>query len=157
MRSYRSLAAKMMGMAGAGVALLVAGEIFNFWFPINKKLWTSSFVLFTAGLALICLALCYWVLDIRRWRGRWTKPFLVFGMNAIAAYILSEIVADLLDRMQVHLADGGILSWHEVVYERVFAPLASPANASLLYAMAYVVVCWAVVWVLYRKGIFLKV
>jgi predicted acyltransferase len=157
LRSYRSLAAKMMGMAGAGVALLVAGEIFNLWFPINKKLWTSSFVLLTAGLALICLALCCWALDIRRWRGLWTRLSLVFGMNAIAAYVLSELVADLLDRMQVHLADGGILSWHEVVYQRVFAPLASPANASLLYAMAYVAVCWAVVWVLYRKGIFLKV
>ena len=157
LRSYRSLAAKMMGLAEAGVALVLAGKIFNLWFPINKKLWTSSYVLFTAGLALICLALCYWVLDIRQWRGRWTKLFLVFGMNAIAAYVLSEVGADLLDRMQVHLADGGILSWHEVMYERVFAPLASPANASLLYATAYVVVCWAVVWVLYRKGIFLKV
>jgi len=157
LRSARSLAVKMTGMAGAGVALVFAGKIFNLWFPINKKLWTSSYVLFTAGLALICLALCYWVLDLRRWRGWWTKLFLVFGMNAIAAYVLSEVGADLLDRMQVHMADGGILSWHEVVYEYVFAPLASPANASLLYAMAYVMVCWAVVWVLYRKGIFLKV
>ncbi len=157
LRSYRSLMTKMVGMAGAGVALVLAGEIFNVWFPINKKLWTSSYVLFTAGLASICLALCYGVLDIRRWRGRWTKPFLVFGTNAIAAYMFSEIVADLLDRMQVHLADGSLLSWHEAVYERVFAPLASPANASLLYAMAYVVLCWAAVWVLYRKKIFLRV
>jgi predicted acyltransferase len=157
LRSYRSLGTKWMGMAGSGIALIIAGKLFNLWFPINKKLWTSSYVLFTAGLALVCLAVCYWMLDIRRWRGRWTKLFLVFGMNAIAAYVLSEVVADLLDRMQVHVSDGSVLSWHEVVYERVFAPLASPANASLLYAMAYVLFCWAIVWVLDKKGIFLKI
>ena len=157
LRSGRSLANKAIGMAGAGIVLVLASQLFNVWFPINKKLWTSSFVLLTAGLALLGLALCYWVLDIRKWRGGWTKPFLVFGTNAIAAYVLSEVVADLLDRMQVHVAGDGVRSWHEVVYERLFVPLASPANASLLYAIAYVVVCWAVVWVLYRKGIFLKV
>lgn len=157
LRSQRKLGAKLAGLAGAGVVLTVAGEIFNLWFPINKKLWTSSYVLFTAGLALICLALCYWLLDIKQWRARWTKPFLVFGMNAIAAYVLSEIAADLLDRMQVHLADGAVVSWHEAIYESVFAPLANPANASLLYAIAYVLVCWAAMWVLYRKAIFLKV
>ena len=157
LRSGRILANKAMGMAGAGILLVLASQLFNVWFPINKKLWTSSFVLLTAGLALLGLALCYWVLDIRKWRGGWTKPFLVFGTNAIAAYVLSEVVADLLDRMQVHVAGNGVMSWHEVVYERIFAPLASPANASLLYAMVYVLACWAVVWVLYRKGIFLKV
>ena len=109
------------------------------------------------GLALICLALYYWLLDIKRWRGRWTKPFLVFGMNAIVAYVLSELVADSLDRIQAHLADGTIMTWHEIVYENAFAPLANPANASLLYAIAYVAFCWVFVWILYRKGIFLRV
>jgi predicted acyltransferase len=157
LRSYRSVATKLAGMVACGLVLLTAGKIWNIWFPINKKLWTSSYVLFTAGLALLCLAVCYWVLDIRQWRGRWTKPFLVFGMNAIAAYVLSEAIADLLDNMRLTAADGQILSWQEVIYERLFEPLASPANASLLYAIAYVVVCWAVMWVLYRKKIFLKV
>ncbi len=156
LRSNRGRAAKAMGMAGLGIALAIAGEIFNFWFPINKKLWTSSFVLLTAGLAMICLAACYWLLDIKQWRAGWTKFFLVFGMNAIAAYVLSELGADLLDRMQLHGADG-VLTWQEVVYQKVFAPLASPANASLLYGIAYVLICWVVMWVLYKRQIFLKV
>jgi predicted acyltransferase len=157
LRSERRAQAKAVGIAAWGVALLIAGQIFNIWFPINKKLWTSSFVLFTAGLALICLALCYWVLDFKQWRGRWTKPFLVFGKNAIAAYVFAEIVAHLIYRMHVHLADGSVLSWQEVVYERFFASLASPANASLLYAVAYVLMCWVAMSVLYRRGIFLKI
>jgi predicted acyltransferase len=157
LRSSRSLMAKMWGMAGAGVVLVAAGELFNIWFPINKKLWTSSFVLLTAGLALLGLALCYWLLDIKKWRGPWTKPFLVFGMNAIAAYVLSELVADLLDRMSLHSSDGMVLSWHEAIYKHVFAALGTPANASLIYAIAYVIFCWAVMWVFYRRGVFLKV
>jgi len=157
LRSYRSLATKFAGMVACGILLVTAGKIWNIWFPINKKLWTSSYVLFTAGLALLCLALCYWVLDIRRWRGRWTQPFLVFGMNAIAAYVLSEALAGFLDSMKAHLADGRILNWHELIYERVFWPLGNPRNTSLMYALVYVALCWAVMWVLYRRRIFLKV
>ena len=157
LRSERGLRAKAVGMAIFGVACVVAGKIFDIWFPINKKLWTSSFVLFTAGLALLCLALCYWVLDIKQWRGAWTKPFLVFGKNAIAAYVFAEMLAGLLYRMQVHLANGQVDSWQGAIYERFFVGLASPANASLLYALAYVLFCWVAMWVLYRRGIFLKV
>jgi len=152
----RSAGTKAAGMAGAGALCVAAGEFFNIWFPINKKLWTSSYVLFTAGLALACLALCYWALDIRQWRGRWSKPFLVFGKNAIAAYVLSEILASVLDALRVTI-DGRSMTWHDVVYEFVFVPLGNPANASLLYSIAFVLVCWAAVWVLYRKGIFLKI
>jgi predicted acyltransferase len=157
LRSERSAKAKALGMAVFGVAGLAAGKFFDIWFPINKKLWTSSFVIFTAGLALVCLALCYWVLDIKRWRGRWTKPFLVFGMNAITAYVLAEAVSHWLDHAPVHLANGGSMTWQVAIYRRVFAGLASPPNASLIYALAFVFMCWAAMWVLYRKGIFLKI
>jgi predicted acyltransferase len=152
LRSRRSAQAKVVGMAVAGVIGVVAGQIFNVWFPINKKLWTSSYVLFTAGLALLCLALCYWILDIKQWRNYWTKPFLVFGMNAIAAYVFAEVISHLLDNMQV-----GSLTWQEFVYQHVFAHLASPMNASLIYGLSYVLTCWVAMWVLYRKGIFIKV
>jgi predicted acyltransferase len=157
LRSGRTARAKAVGMAAAGVLCVAAGEIFNLWFPINKKLWTSSYVLFSAGLALLCLALCAWVLDIRQLRARWTQAFLVFGKNAIAAYVLSEMVASWMDTMQVRIADDGFMTWHEVLHEYLFAPLGSPANASLLYSLAYVAACWVVMWTLYRKGIFLKV
>ena len=140
-----------------GVLGLAAGEFFNTWFPINKKLWTSSFVLFTAGFALVCLSLCYWLLDVKQWRGAWTKFFLVFGMNSIATYVFAELIAHILGRMQVQLADGRTLSWQELIYERVFVYLGSPAFTSLLYALTYVLMCWLAMWLLYRKRIFLKV
>jgi predicted acyltransferase len=153
LRSRRSPQSKAVGMAMFGLTGVVAGKILNLGFPINKKLWTSSYVIFTAGLALLCLALCYWVVDVKPWRGLWTKPLLVFGMNAIAAYVFAELISQLLDLM--HTSVG--LSWQETVYQRIFATLASPANASLLYALVFVLMCWVAMYLLYRKGIFLKI
>jgi predicted acyltransferase len=152
LRSPHSPKSKALGMALFGLIGVTTGKILNFGFPINKKLWTSSFVIFTAGLALLCLALGYWIVDVKPWRGR-TKPLLAFGMNAIAAYVFAEVISHLLD----HMHTGKGLSWQEIIYQRVFAPLASPMNASLLYALAYVLVCWVAMWALYRKGIFLKI
>jgi predicted acyltransferase len=153
LRSVRSARSKALGMAAFGLIGVVAGKILNLGFPINKKLWTSSYVIFTAGLALLGLSLCYWIADVKKWRGLWTKPLLVFGMNAIAAYVFAEILSALLD----HMHTGSGQSWQESVYEKVFVPLSSPANASLLYALAYVAVCWTAMFVLYRKAIFLKI
>src|SRR5580698_750697 len=153
LRSTRSAQSKALGMALFGVVGVVAGQILDLGFPINKKLWTSSYVIFTAGLALLCLALCYWMVDVKKWRGLWTKPLLVFGMNAIAAYVFAEVISGLLDR--IHTGDG--TSWQESIYENLFVPLANPAQASLLYALSYVLVCWVGMWLLYRKGIFLKI
>ena len=93
LRSDRRPQLKALGMAGAGVLLFAAGELWNVWFPINKKLWTSSFVLLTAGLALLALAFCYWLTDIRQIRGAWTKPFVIFGSNAITVYVIAEVLA----------------------------------------------------------------
>jgi predicted acyltransferase len=154
--SDRSPRTKVAAMVGAGLLGVAAGELLSLWFPINKKLWTSSYVVFSAGLALLCLALCYWILDIRQWR-RWSKPFVVFGKNAIAAYVLSEMLASGLDTLLVHAGDGGVMTWHEVLHESLFAPLGNPANASLLYSIFYVLLCWAAIWLLDRKGIVLKV
>jgi predicted acyltransferase len=153
LRSARSAQKKVAGMILFGVTGVVAGEIFNLWFPINKKLWTSSYVLFTAGLALICLALCYWIRDIEQWRGRWTKFFLVFGVNPIAAYVFAEMISHTLDSFR----NAAGADWQESIYLRLFEPLASPATTSLLYAIVFVLICWGVMWALYRKGIFLKI
>jgi predicted acyltransferase len=147
LRSARSAATKAGGMAIAGVVLFLAGEFFNTWFPINKKLWTSSFVLTTAGLALIVLALCYWILDLKQWRGSWTKPFMIFGMNAIAAYVCAALLAHLL----IYTGWGGVL------YLKLIEPHFNPANASLVFALSFVIVCWLAMAILYRKKIFLKI
>jgi predicted acyltransferase len=153
LRGTRTGKAKTIGMTLFGLAGLGAGELWNLWFPINKNLWTSSFVLLTAGLALLCLALCYWILDVEHWRGRWTTFFLGFGMNPIVAYVFAEAISHSLYRFST--AEG--LSWQDVLYQDGFEPFVSPANASLLYAICYVLLCWSAMWLLYRKRIFLKV
>jgi predicted acyltransferase len=157
LRSSASPRRKTAWMFVLGVAGLVAGEIFNLWFPINKKLWTSSYVLFTAGFALVCLGFCYWLLDVKPWRGGWSLPAVVFGTNAIAAYVFSEVLAKIIDAGHVRMANGRILSWQKLIYARFFAPLASPPTASLLYSLAFVLVCLVVAWILYRRRIFIKI
>jgi predicted acyltransferase len=153
LRSRKTPQIKALGMAASGLTGVILGEILNLWFPINKNLWTSSFVIFTAGMALLGLSLCYWVLDLRQWRGRWTAFFLVFGMNPIAAYVFAELIAHVIDRMTT--ARG--LTWQEATYQALFAPMSGPYRASLLYAICYVLMCWAAMWVLYRKKVFLKI
>jgi predicted acyltransferase len=153
LRGTRTSQAKVVGMALFGLAAAGAGELWNLWFPINKNLWTSSFVLLTAGLALLCLGFCCWVLDVKHWGGRWTTFFLVFGMNPITAYVFAEMISHSLYRFST--AAG--LSWQDVLYQNGFEPFISPANASLLYATCYLLFCWTVLWALYRKRIFLKI
>jgi predicted acyltransferase len=153
LHGIRSGKAKVIGMALCGLAGVGAGEFCNLWLPINKNLWTGSFVLLSAGLALLCLALCYWVLDVKHWRGRWTTFFLVFGMNPITAYVFAELISHGLYRFST--AEG--LSWQDVLYQDRFDAVANPANSSLLYAICFVLMCWAVMWVLYRKRIFLRI
>ncbi|HEY1461961.1 MAG TPA: heparan-alpha-glucosaminide N-acetyltransferase domain-containing protein [Terriglobales bacterium] len=157
LRSMRSQTQKALGMIAAGITCFLAGEIWNIWFPINKNLWTSSFVLLTAGLAMIGLGLCYWLFDVRKIRIRLADFFLVFGMNAIAAYVLSELLAALIGTKTFHSAKFGVINWGGWIFRTVFQPLASPLNASLLFAIAYVFFCWLVMLALYRKRIFLKI
>ena len=152
LKAANSATKKALGMLAIGVLAIAAGKVWDVWFPINKKLWTSSYVIFTAGLALICLAACYWVVDAKRLRGAWTKIILVFGTNAIAAYLFSEFVAKLLENIRV--SGMTIQQW---LYHHWFAPFASPANASLLFALAYVAFCWVAMALLYRKRWFLKI
>jgi predicted acyltransferase len=156
LRSARSANAKAMGMAVAGVVLMLLGRTWHLWFPINKKLWTSSYVLFVGGIALIVLALFYWISDIQKHRGAWTKPILVFGENAIAAYFFSEALAATSYAIKVGSGPNRT-TLQDYLYTNLFAPWASPSNASLAYAVAYVLLCWVVMLVLYRRGVFLKI
>jgi predicted acyltransferase len=144
------------GLAAAGAAATAAGLVWGVWFPINKPLWTSSYALFTAGLALVALAACHWVIEVRGRRG-WTPPFVAFGVNALALFFLSTLVARLLAVVKVAAGGERVVTLQMVVFERVFAPLASPVNASLAYAVATVLAWLAVMWVLYRKDVRLTV
>lgn len=142
-------------MAAAGVVILAIGRALHPFFPINKKLWTSTFVIFTAGFAMVLLALCYWLVDVKKLR-RWATPFLVFGTNALAIFVFADLLAILSTRFHHLRADGRLVTWHSFIYNKFFVPYANPYNASLLFAIFFVLVCLAAAWPLYHKRIFIK-
>jgi predicted acyltransferase len=150
-----SLRHKLRGLAIAGVAGVAAGYAWHPWFPISKPLWTSSYVLFTAGAACLLLALCWWLIEMRGWR-LWARPFLWLGSNAILAYALSTFLGKLGSIIKV---PGGtqsiaVQTW---IYEHWFAPLAQEKNASLAFAICYLALWTLVAWGLYWKKVFVKV
>jgi predicted acyltransferase len=151
LRLRRSLAERTRWMLLAGAVLLLAGYVANQWMPINKKLWTDSFCLFMAGLDFVVFALFLWLVDIRAWR-KPVQPMVVFGMNAIAIYLASEFTAEILD--YGHFRS---LSLQQYIYRNFFAALASPANASLLYSLAFTGAMYGIAWALYRRRWFLKI
>jgi predicted acyltransferase len=147
---------RIVVLAAAGVAGMAVGLAWDLAFPINKNLWTSSYAWFTGGAGAFGLALCYYVVDVRRSRW-WTKPFVVLGVNAIALFMLSGISAKLLLLVKVVGRAGKPVSLYATVYRRVFEPMASPYNASLLFALAYLAALYVILWAMYRRRIFLKV
>ncbi len=155
LRSEKSRYEKVAGMFVAGGICVAVGWAWNSFFVINKALWTSSYVLFTGGLALQLLALLYWIIDIKEYR-RWAKPFEVFGLNAIALYVGAGLMAELLGLIKI--SSGGasvpLQSW---IFQNLFASWASPVNASLAFAVAFVLVWLGLMWVLYRRKIFISV
>ena len=157
LRSERSRGAIAIRMLLFGILGLVAGEVWNVWFPINKHLWTSSFVLFAGGFSLAFLAFLYWILEIKQWRGAWTMPILVFGMNAIAGFVADSFVYGPGYTFTVKGANGTVLNWHDAAQARLLSLGPSPANASLMYSAVAVLFCWVLLWFLWRKKIFLKV
>jgi predicted acyltransferase len=157
LRSRKSPARIAIVMLLGGILGLIAGEVWNIWFPINKNLWTSSFAVFTGGFALVFLAMLYWLLEIKRWRGAWTVPVLVFGMNAIAGFVADSLVYGPGYTFTVKQPDGVALSWHDAAQARLVSLGASPPNASLIYSLVAVLFCWILLWFLWRKRIFLKV
>ena len=152
MRTRRSLERKCAGLLGAGVMLIFLGQLWNLWFPINKKLWTSSFVLFMAGCAMVLWALLIWLIEIKGWR-KGSGFWLVFGMNAIASYVLSELLAPLLGTINV--APGESLErW---IYTHTYAHIHPPGLGSLMFSVAFTMLCWLIMLIFYRKKIFIRV
>jgi predicted acyltransferase len=156
LRSDRAAGRKVLGLATVGLALLIAGRLLHPFFPINKNLWTSSFVLFTGGFAMLALAACYWIVDVRAWRA-WAAPFLVFGMNAILAYALAALVSEVSTDFEFGDSTGHQTTLHGWLYQRYFVPHASPVNASLAFAVFFVLVIFALLWPFYRGKVFLRI
>jgi predicted acyltransferase len=156
-RRLRGDAEKLLRrLVAAGLACVAAGELWSVIFPFNKKLWTSSYVLLTVGLAMISLAACYWLLDVKKRRGGWTVIPLVFGTNCIFAYAFSEFAAIASVTFKFHF-DGRLVNSEDLIREFSFAHISQPQLSSLGYAAFYAAFCWFVTWLLYRRKIFLKV
>jgi predicted acyltransferase len=159
LRTRRTLSAKVVGIAIAGLCGVLLGALWNFSFPINKKLWTSSYVLFAGGVSLLLLALCLLIVDLRKAGSaapadsRLVMPLLVFGTNAISAYVFSELLQSTLS--VIHLSPG--LNLQQTLYQSILHIASNPAFASLLYSLGFVGVCWLFVSALYRRRIFVRV
>ncbi|MBL8179643.1 MAG: DUF5009 domain-containing protein [Bryobacterales bacterium] len=136
---------KLSWMFFTGNLLLFAGLFWDKLLPINKNIWTSSYAVFMAGMALVVFACCYWLADYNGWK-RWGRPFEIYGSNAIAVYVLAGLIARII----------GMLGWRKPIYESLLS-IASPINASLLYGLLHVTLLYCIAWALYKKGWFLKV
>jgi predicted acyltransferase len=148
---------KVAAMFFFGVVLLVIGWAWSFWFPINKPLWTSSYVVYTAGMALCFLGFCYWLIDIKGYR-KWAKPFVIFGVNALALFVFSGLMSKLLGIIKVGTnAEGNPISLQSWIFNSIYLAIASPINASLMFGISYILLWLFLMWLLYRKRIYIKV
>lgn len=155
LRCGRSPEEKTAWMFVSGTALLLLGAILDMWLPINKNLWTSSYSIFMSGWALICLASFYWLIDVKGYT-RWARPFVIYGMNAILVFVLSGVVARMLTLISITQNDGTGISLKSWFFTALYLPLASPINASLLFAISFVLLMYLVAWAMWKKGWFLK-
>jgi predicted acyltransferase len=135
-----------LGLLLAGAIILIAGgQVLSIWVPINKQLWTTSYALLMAGLAGLGLACSIWLVEARG-APRWFRPLEILGLNAIAAYLISRLLQNV---PRVHIMGK---SFHD----DVLAAVATPPNASLLFAMMVLAAVYLAVWLMLRRGWYLR-
>ena len=152
----RPLVERLNGLFAIGAIGMMLGLMWNWAFPINKSLWTSSYVVFSAGMAAVALATCMWLIDVQRvtW---WTRPFVVYGVNPIVAFVGSGLTARLIYSIFKVTWDGKQIPLQAGIERALFASWLEPRNASLAFALSFVLVWLGVLWILWRKRIILKV
>jgi predicted acyltransferase len=156
LRSERAGGRKALGLLIAGIPLVLAGVLLNPYFPINKNLWTSTFVLFTGGLAMILFAACFYLIDLRGWQ-RWGQPFLVFGKNAILAYALAAIVSEVSTDFEFLDSLHRERTLHGWIYQKYFVPQLNPENASLAFGVFFVLVIFVLLWPMHSRKVFIRI
>lgn len=156
LRSNRPGNKKTTWMLLTGTAMLAAGLLLDRWLPINKNIWSSSYAVFMGGWSLVLLGAFYWIIDVQGMQ-KWAKPFVVFGLNAIAVYVVAEILWSTLWAISWTGADGRQVALQEFIFNSVFVHVASPINASLFFATSYVVLAYLFAWSLYRRRWFIRV
>jgi predicted acyltransferase len=157
-RTNLDAASKVAWLFVAGSAAIALGLIWNGWFPINKSLWTSSYVLYSGGILALVLAMLYWLCDVQGYRGFWTKIFLIYGVNAFAVYFLSEAVERVISRLKIHDATGEKVYIRDWLYTTYFTPhFTSPYHASLAWDLGYLLLWTLLLAWLYKRRIIIKV
>jgi len=155
LRSQRTGSQLARGMLLVGAALTVLGLAWGTVFPINKNLWTSSYVVFTAGTALLLLGVLYWCIDVQGWRGAWERWMVVYGRNAITVFVASGMLTKAMFLVRVGSGEGtSLYTW---LYEQLFRSWAGELNGSLAFAVSYVLFWLALMWILDAKRIYLKI
>ncbi len=149
-------AKKISWLFSVGALAILAGLLWDLQFPINKALWTSSYVLYTGGLATSVLALSYWLIDVHQIRW-FTPPFVVYGVNAITVFFLSGLMPRLLNMIKITNDAGVKVGALSYINQTFFVPHFSPINASLAYAVAFVLFWYVILWIMYKKHIIIKV
>src|SRR5260370_14860770 len=154
--SDRPLADRLNGLFAVGAIGMMAGLMWNWSFPINKNIWTSSYVVFTAGMGGVSLATIMWIVDVKRYDW-WTRPFVIYGMNPILAYVGSQFMARMIYSILTVHYHGKTVPLQTAIYESAFASWLEPKNGSLAFALAVVLPWYAIGYLLDRKNIFPKV
>lgn len=164
LRTRRSIPAKTLGLGVGAVVCLALGYLWSLEFPLNKNMWTSSFVLVAGGYSLCLMTLAFWAVEWKGWRKGWTWVWLVFGSNAITAYMVSELAADALWTIRMKPLGGIVVTssdhlepWLPYFFHHTFAHIPDPGWAAFAYSVTFTAMCFIPVWILYRKKIFLKV
>lgn len=138
-----------------GALLTVSGLAWGLVFPINKALWTSSYVLYTGGIAMQFLAACYWLIDVQGIK-KWSTPFVYYGTNAIFVFVASGLLAKFLLRTKLGEGESAVSLW-SVIYQNIYASWLSPKNASLGFALTLILFFLVILWQMYKRKIFVKV
>jgi len=147
---------KTVWMLIAGNLALLIGWIMDMWFPWNKAIWTSSYVVYTSGFALIFLAFCYWSVEVMNWR-KWTRPFVLYGTNSIAVFVLSGFVARIMFLIKFTNADHSTSSLQQVLYHSLYTSWLPPMGASLAWAFSYISGFLLLMWLMDKKKIYIKI
>ena len=155
-QKQRPIMDRLVGMYAAGSLGIVGALMWNWVFPINKSLWTSSYVLFTAGVALLAIATIMWLVDVHNLKG-WTKPAVIYGVNPIIAFVGSGVMARCIYSIFKVTSNGQRIPLEAWLYQTFYLSWLSPINASLGFAITFVVLWYVILLALWKRNIILKV
>lgn len=146
----------LLYIAVSGVIMILTGLIWDAFFPINKPIWTSSYVLYTGGIASILLMFFYWMIDVVKWK-KWAQFFVVYGVNPLFGFTLSVIWVKILFNIRFENPSGEMINGYSWLYSTVFAPVFGNLNGSLMFALFHIIFFWLILLILYKRKIFIKI